>query len=410
MNNEDRKQKLAQILSDDNIGLLDYPNENKNTQSPENSRLIDSFQEISDFFEDNHRLPEMGDDIGEYRLASRLAGIRNNPKKVRMLLPYDYYNLLNTEETKSVSLEEIISDDPMGLLEIDNDTDSIYLLTHVKPSDRLHPDYIARRKVCKDFDLYEKAFKQIHEELIAGKRRLVEFQEENLKEGLFYVLSGVMLLLDKNYAERKDINYKSGTRIRREGRTRCIFDNGTESHMLFRSLGKALKISGYAISDIIEPTKTDLRIDANDIQNGYVYVLRSLSRASEIRSIRNLYKIGCCSGDVTNRIRNSSREPTYLMSDVEVVLTVRCYNINEHNLEARIHSFFQDVNASFEVHDEFGTLHYPKEWFIAPLNIIEKAIPIILNDECNKYKYDKNIGEIIQKTFNKIENYEKHDL
>lgn len=397
MDEKTKKDKLSEIFESDLLGLLAVDEPKATPASPQGSRLIDSFQEISDFYETNQRRPELGDDIGEYRLASRLAAIKKDPKKVKALLPYDYYNLLESEETKSVSVEELISDDPLGLLDGDDEADSIYTLSHVKPSDRLRPDYIAHRKVCKDFDLYEEAFQKIHDDLEHGRRRLVEFKEGDLHEGCYYVLRGVVLYLEQNLAVKQKIEYKSGAKVRREGRTRCIFDNGTESSMLYRSLGKALKLDGFCISDLIEQNESSVSIDSTDVQNGYIYVLRSLSRAPQIRSIRNLYKIGYCSGDVTTRIKNAVHEPTYLMNDVEVVLTVRCYNLDVPYLEASIHSFFSNVNVYFEVRDDEGIMHYPKEWFTVPLNIIEEVIPLIVDKKIDNYRYDKNLQMIIQK-------------
>lgn len=397
MDEKTKKDKLSEIFESDLLGLLAVDEPKATPVSPQDSRLIDSFQEISDFYETNQRCPELGDDIGEYRLASRLAAIKKDPKKVKTLLPYDYYNLLESEETKSISVEELISDDPLGLLDGDDEADSIYTLSHVKPSERLRPDYIAHRKVCKDFDLYEEAFQRIHDDLEHGRRRLVEFKEGDLHEGCYYVLRGVVLYLEQNLAVKQKIEYKSGAKVRREGRTRCIFDNGTESSMLYRSLGKALKLDGFCISDLIEQSESSVSIDSTDVQNGYIYVLRSLSRAPQIRSIRNLYKIGYCSGDVTTRIKNAVHEPTYLMNDVEVVLTVRCYNLDDPYLEASIHSFFSNVNVYFEVRDDEGIMHYPKEWFTIPLNIIEEAIPLIVDKKIDSYRYDKNLQMIIQK-------------
>ncbi len=397
MDKKTKKDKLSEIYESDLLGLLAVDETKTAPVSSQDSRLIDSFQEISDFYETNQRCPEFGDDIGEYRLASRLAAIKKDPKKVKTLLPYDYYNLLASEETKSVSVEELIRDDPLGLLDGDDEADSIYTLSHVKPSERLRPDYIAHRKVCKNFDLYEEAFQRIHNDLENGRRRLVEFKEGDLREGCYYVLRGVVLYLEQNLAVKQKIEYKSGAKVRREGRTRCIFDNGTESSMLYRSLGKALKLDGFCISDLIDQNESSISIDSTDVQNGYIYVLRSLSRAPQIRSIRNLYKIGYCSGDVTTRIKNAVHEPTYLMNDVEVVLTVRCYNLDVPYLEASIHSFFSNVNVYFEVRDDEGIMHYPKEWFTVPLNIIEETIPLIVDKKIGSYRYDKNLQMIIQK-------------
>ena len=85
------------------------------------------------------------------------------------------------------------------------------------------------------------------------------------------------------------------------------------------------------------------------------------------------------------------------MNDVEVVLTVRCYNLDVPYLEASIHSFFSNVNVYFEVRDDEGIMHYPKEWFTVPLNIIEEALPLIVDKKIDSYRYDKNLQMIIQK-------------
>jgi hypothetical protein len=76
------------------------------------------------------------------------------------------------------------------------------------------------------------------------------------------------------------------------------------------------------------------------------------------------------------------------MSDVKVELTVRCYNLNIRALEGTIHHFFEKVNVNFEVFDREGNKHYPREWFIAPLTVIQEAIQLIVNGEIEKYKYD----------------------
>lgn len=397
MNDINRKNKLSEIFESDVLGLLSVEEPTKRGVSSQDSKLIDSFQEISDFYETNNRPPELSEDIGEYRLASRLSAIKKDPKKVKKLLPYDYYNLLKSEETKSISVDELISDDPLGLLDVDDESDSIYTMSHVKPSERLRPDFIAHRRICKDFHLYEPAFIKIHEDLKHGRRRLVEFKESDLHEGCYYVLRGVVLYLEQNLSVKQKMDYKSGSKVRREGRTRCIFDNGTESSMLYRSLGKALKLDGFCISDLIEKSENSVTIDSYDIQNGYIYVLRSLSRMPQIRSLRNLYKIGYCSGDVTTRIKNAAHEPTYLMNDVEVILTVRCYNLDVPYLEDKIHNFFRDVNVYFEVRDDKGIIHYPKEWFTVPLKVIEEVIPLIVDKKIDYYRYDKNLQVIIQK-------------
>ena len=85
------------------------------------------------------------------------------------------------------------------------------------------------------------------------------------------------------------------------------------------------------------------------------------------------------------------------MNGVEVVLTVRCYNLDVPYLEASIHSFFNNVNVYLEVRDDEGIMHYPKEWFTVPPSVIEEAIPLIGDKKIDSYRYDENLQMIIQK-------------
>jgi len=398
MGDANRMSKLQEIFDSDNFGLLDINELSKQEHYNEHWRLIEQFREITQFYEVNQRLPNGdGKQISEYTLAARLKGIRRDPKKVNILLEFDTYNLLRSEDTPLLSLEELLADDPFSLLLSDEESDSIFKLSHVKPTDRLRPDYIARRKVCKDFDMYEDAFKHIHADLKSGHRKLVVFNgQEDLVEGQYFVLRGVVFYLEVDSASLTEKTYQGQVYRRKDGRTRCIFDNGTESTMLFRSLTNAMRIDGFAISDLQTNDEGMPKIESNDVQNGYIYILRSLSRDPKIRQIRNLYKIGYCSGDVTNRIKNAINEPTYLMNDVEVVLTARCYNLNVPYIEANIHRFFKGCNISIEIKDAQGNKHYPREWFIVPISIIEDAIQLIAKKEIEHYCYDPTLKIIIK--------------
>lgn len=394
--NEERQSRFAEILRSDDLGLLDVPGR-KQEHNEEDKRLIESFQEITQFFEENNRLPSLEGDIIEYSLACRFDNIKSDVQKVGKLQNFDLYNLLRGEVVTPPSLDELIADDPLGLLASNDEADSILNLVHIKPSNRVRPEYIARRRVCKDFDAYEDAFQKIHKELEDGRRRLVEFRQEDLVEGRFFVLRGVVFLLETDDSEYQEFTYQERSYRRKEGRTRCIFDNGTESVMLFRSLVKAMGEDGYSISaDEIKISEVP-PIELDDVQNGFIYVLRSLSREAEVRQKRHLYKIGYCSGSISNRLKNAANEPTYLMSDVEVVLAVRCYNLNVSYLEASIHDFFNGCNLHIKVTDNQGIAHFPREWFDVPLSIVEDAISLIVNREIEQYCYDASLKLIIKK-------------
>lgn len=392
---DNKKEKFKEIFNNDPFDLLNIENKSYGDSKTEEQRLIDGFAEISNFFEENCREPISESGLGEHILKSRLEGIRSNPKKVKKLLPYDFYNLLQSQETKSVSIEEIIGDDPLNLLNIDEENNSIFNLTHVRKTDRIRPEHISRRRKCIDFERYEEMFTRVHQELKDGSRKLVEFNENDVAIGKFFVLRGVVLYLEQNALHYQEKQFNSGIRTRLDGRTRCIFDNGAESSMLLRSLNKALRIDGFGVSEVLARNDSEVIIDESDVQNGYIYVLKSLSNKPEIVNMSGLYKIGYSTGDVTNRIKNAQNEPTYLISNVEIVLTVRCFNLNVKYLETSIHEFFKEVNVALDVTDKSGKIHKPREWFFAPLEIVEEAIKLVVDGQIENYKYNPLVEGII---------------
>jgi len=394
MSKEDR---FKEIFQDDPFNLLNLEREKKGPNKDKDSSLIESFKKISDFYEENGELPDSENGVEEHILSSRLDRIKSNPQKVKILLPYDYYGLLESGRTRSIPLEEIIKDDPLGLLEIDEEGNELFKLKHVKKTDRIRPDFIARRKKCENFEDYEEKFIRLHRDLRVGNRKLIEFNERDVDEGKYFVLRGVVLYIEKSVADVKTYSFCSGPRNRLDGRIRCIFDNGTESMMLLRSLNKALRLDGFGISDVIEKKPTETKIECGDIQNGYIYVIKSKSEKPEINGVADLFKVGYSQVDVTHRIRNAPKEPTYLMAEVQIVTLFRCFNLHVKDLESKIHTFFRDVNVEFEIRDNNGKLHKPREWFTAPLNVIEEAIQLIVDGEIDRYKYNTQIKKIILK-------------
>lgn len=361
----------------------------------EDQRLIDSFQEISNFYE-KHKRPPGNVEIMEFKLYSRLESIKKDSSKVKVLLPFDFYNLLDSANTKSVELLEIIKDDPFNILDDADEDLSIYEMTNVPKSNRIRPEYMSRRNVCQHFEDYELIFNKIHSDLEVRKRRLIRFDPNGLEEGSFYVLNGVVLLVEKLDIREESNSFSSGDRTRLDGRTRCVFDNGTESDMLFRSLVKALQIDGFGVSELID-NLDEKAIDESDEEHGFIYVLKSRSMLESIRAIRELYKIGYSKGDVTKRIRNAKAEPTYLMAEVELVSSFRCYNMNTATLEGKLHAFFNEVRLDIEIFDLDGDSHRPREWFEAPIEVIEEAVNLIVNDSIEDYYYESGLGQIVGK-------------
>ena len=174
-------------------------------------------------------------------------------------------------------------------------------------------------------------------------------------------------------------------------RLRCIFENGTESDLLLRSLARALYIDGRSVSDyeelVVQGIQRTLQMKMQK-QSGYIYVLKSRSDKPEIQSIKNLYKIGFSMSPVEKRIKNAAKEPTYLMAEVSIIAVYQCYNMNPQKFEQLLHTFFGSACLNVDVYDNEGRRHVPREWFIAPLDIIEQTIQFLINGDIVHYRYD----------------------
>jgi hypothetical protein len=170
--------------------------------------------------------------------------------------------------------------------------------------------------------------------------------------------------------------------------------------MLFRSLYKALLANGKAVSENVDSVnesflETFSNITEHDEEAGYIYILKSKSDKQEIKEIQNLYKIGFSTTNVEDRVKNAIQEPTYLMAEVRIVMTYKCYNMHPQKFEQLIHNFFGNSCLNIDVFDKDGNRHTPREWFIAPVGIIDQAIHLIISGDIVKYKYDSKNEEIV---------------
>ena len=211
----------------------------------------------------------------------------------------------------------------------------------------------------------------------------------------FYVLGGIILYLKSVDGNVSNYQYRSGFRKRFDGRTEIIFDNGTTSDMLYRSLDKALQKDGYAITDYDDVRMAAEEVTEHDKARGFVYVLKS--HHTKLRNVPDIYKIGSTTTSVTERIKNAVNEPTYLYAGVDVVETYRCFNMGARELEDRVHTFFDKVRLNINIPDERGAVISPREWFCVNLDVISEAIDLILKGKANDYIYDPNTRSIIAK-------------
>ena len=398
-----KKLSLDDILHDDEFGLLDITPKASNVKTAD-QRLIDSFEEINAFVDKNGREPGSSS-MSEYGLLARLKNIRENELQKVSLKPYDRHDLLGEVAIPQVSIEDILNDDEFGLLETDGDL-SIFRYRHIpKEDEREKADFIAQRKPLREeeFRPYEAMFQKVHQEIKEGRRKVLPFRntEKNLHVGNYYLLDGVMLYLKEAKLE-KTFWEKSGGRERVEGRTFTIFENGTYSHMLYRSLGKQIQKSGKLITNTHEGISNELYVKAGmvmeeDIKTGWIYVLKSKSKHPAISGIENLFKIGFSSTPLDERIKNAKNEATYLYAEVSKVSSYACYNRNADKLEQLLHRFFAEACLNVDIELTPGKRITPREWFVVPFEEIERAIELILHEQIVHYKYDRELEKIILK-------------
>lgn len=380
------REDLLKIIDSDDLGLLKIKTPSGMKQTAD-KRLADSFYEITAFYKKNGKEPEPNiSDMHEFQLFSRLDGLRKNKEKAESLSELDEFNLLETKEISSV--DDIFNDDDLGLLK--DDSESIFKIRHV-PNKIDMPENIARRKPCKEFNLYEHLFLDCKSELEADIREARSFSgEQQIKQGHFFILHGVMVYVAE-VGEKETKNRKVNARLK------LIFENGTESNMLLRSLATELykDEAGRRILDHQDKALEDLElIKPEDSQTGFIYVLSSLSGKQEIKAQKDLYKIGFSKTPVTERIKNAAKEPTYLMSPVKVEAVYECFNLNPQKFELLLHTFFGKSCLEISVRDMNGKEHKPREWFIAPMRVIEVAVQLLINGEIVNYSYNSLTNEI----------------
>lgn len=375
--------KLKRIFEEDDSGLLDLPQ--KSTQQTVTERLVSSFLEINKFFSDHGRLPSGTTNISERQLYSRLEGIRSDPKKIQLLKDIDEHNLLIPID-QPTTIDEILNDEH----DILNDDTGIFTLKNV-PTSVESPDYKGRQRPCEDFSLFEYKFIQCQQDLEDKKRLLKPFaREQQIEVGEFFILKGVMVYVAEVGIKSKNKNGKTDARLR------LIYENGTESDILLRSLARELYRDGRRITVHNDRLLANFEnIDKLDEKSGYIYILESLSNNPEIAKIRNLYKIGFSTKPVEDRIKNAEKDTTFLMAPVKIIASFRCYNLNPQKFENLLHKFFGEVRLDSEIINKNGTRYSADEWFIAPLEVIDQVVKLIINGEILHYAYDKENEEII---------------
>ena len=371
--------------------------EKKGGRSPREERIIAGFEEIQRFVEKNGRAPQHGEDrdIFERLYAVRLDRLRKLEECRSILDPLDHHGLLTGAEIVAAPEPESMDEDEL-LAELGGvaGASDITELRHVRTSaDKRAAEEIADRQKCEDFEKFKPLFAQVQKEIDAGIRQTRPFElKAEIRPGSWFIVGG-----QKAYvADMGEIF--SNAQGRTDARLRVIFDNGTESNLLMRSLQRALHKdeAGRRITDpSAGPLFSGEHAD-DDLASGTVYVVRSKSDHPVVREHRDvLHKIGVTGGSVEKRIANAKLDPTFLMADVEVVATYELYNINRTKLENIIHRFFEPARLDIQIKDRFGQPVVPREWFLVPLFVIDEMVSKIKEGTIGDYVYDVKNAKLV---------------
>lgn len=353
-------------------------------------RIIAGFEEIQRFADQHGRAPAHSEDgdIFERLYAVRLERIRDQADCRELCAPLDRQALLSGGVVPPDGDHADLDDDALlAELGIEAEASPITELKHVRSSaERKAAEDVANREACADFASFKPLFEQVQRDLDQGLRETRPFEvKSEIEKGRFFIVGG----------QKAYVAEKGETTLTDQGRTdarlRVIFDNGTESNMLMRSLQRALNKdeAGRRITDPVAGPLFSGELAAEDQDSGTIYILRSKSDHPMVAANRELvHKIGVTSNDVKTRIQGARLQPTFLMADVELVATYKLYNISRSKFETLIHRIFGAVRLDIQVQDRFGRPVVPEEWFLVPFFVIDEAIQKIIDGTITQYLYD----------------------
>lgn len=367
------------------------------SKTPREERIIAGFEDIQRFVEKHGRAPQHGEDrdIFERIYAVRLDRLRSLPECRAMIEPLDHQGLLTGAVTiRQANPDELDDDALLAELGVDSAPADLAELKHVRSAaEKRAAEEIANRKTCEDFERFKPLFVQVKKDLDMGARETRPFQRmAEIAKGEFFIVGGQIAYV----AERGEEFISEYDR--RDSRLRVIYDNGTESDVLLRSLQRALHRDG-AGRRITDPAAGPLfggNAEEGDLASGTIYVLRSKSSLPEIAAHRELiHKIGVTGGDVETRIGDPTVDPTYLLAEVEIVASYKLFNIHRTKLENLIHKVLSAARLELTIKDRFGNPVNPREWFLVPLPVIDEIVDRIRDGSIAEHRYDPKTARLI---------------
>jgi len=364
------------MIAEDEFGLLDVPVKTEPLTPDE--RLIAGFREIMEFVVEHDRQPATDSiDMSETKLAMRLRAMIGNEDQRVSLQAFDTLGLLREPEPPA-TLADVVASDTSGLL--DGSADDIFTIRNV-PKVVTVPDKIAQRKPCEDFENFEPLFKKCHAEIRSGERQIIPFRkEQQIRPDTYYVLRGVLVYVADSTAKVKEHG-------RINARLRCIFENGTETDMLLRSLSSQLYRFGKRVTDPNAVTQASMGLAPNTPM-ARVYVLRSLSDDPQVQQLPHLHKIGSTKQSVEARTAGAQKQTTFLNAPVEVVAEYEVPSGVEKRIENLLHRLFSGARLDVWFEQSGMNVAEANEWFAVPLKVIDDAIGLIETEAIKDYEYD----------------------
>jgi hypothetical protein len=376
----------------------------KGGRTPREERIIAGFEDILRFYRTHGRRPQQGEDrdIFERLYAVRLDRIRQLPEAHVLLAELDQPGLLAHAPANPARVETLDEDAllaELGVCPEPNAGNDITTLRYVRSTtEKQAAEEIANRTACKAFADFQPMFEQVRRELDAGIRHTRSFpvkSMEDIRQGVFFVVGGQVAYV----AEVGEAFASSFNAHRSDSRLRVIYDNGTESNILQRSLQRALHRDEMArlITDPNPGPLFSREWDEEDVESGTIYVLRSLSDHPFVSGHRELiHKIGVTGGKVETRIANAAHDATYLLADVDIVATYKLAGIQRTRLENIFHRIFASAQLDITIQDRFGHPVKPREWFLVPLPVIDEAVQRLVDGSITSLVYDPESASLIR--------------
>ena len=385
------------------------------------STELDSFIEIVDFYRDNQREPSDSGDMIEFKLSIKLEKIRGELSSHEELREYDEFNLLGEklgepaklEKEEFDSIDDILNsnlmeqispmaDIPSSIFDIKNVTNPELL------RERKKAEQVGQTTACLNFEVFDSLFKDVHKGIVSKSKLLGTIAESELsvfefQEGNFYLLKGMLLFIDHMSEIFRGTD-------REDRRLKIVFENGTQSTMLLRSLTKRIRedlgakrilntdgipfnAKRVKLADEADPR---MQVYSQSKSTGYIYIAKTYK--PDLRSQYNhLYKIGLTKRDVSKRFKEAPKDPAFLMSEAEQIKVIPLNGLNLSSVEGAIHALFGRVRLDIDVVGADGKAYKAREWFNVPLEAINDAVTLIQDLTIHLYRYDSDTQKLIRR-------------